>query len=117
LKKSGIFADVSFKYLSQDIHIQIFMDEYCLYPLYESKPLIPSKSAQYEMDKFRLDLWFVKRVLEEGFDCAVGRRKQNIIERCIRRKGKIIKVVVAKVEWEDKAFWRIIHVGQTTQHR
>ncbi len=87
-----------------------------LYPMFQGKPIIPSIAAQRELDELEHDLWLVKEVLEEGHDCAGSRRKPNIIERCTTRKGKEIRVVVALVEWEDKAFWRVIHVGKTGKH-
>lgn len=88
-----------------------------LYPLYKQKPLIPSVSAQRELDELGMDLWFAKEVLEHGYDCAVSRRKPNVIEKCIYRKRREFRIVAALVEWEDKAFWRIIHVGKTGRHK
>lgn len=88
-----------------------------LYPLYKQKPLIPSATAQHELDELGKDLWFVKEVLERGYDCAVSKRKPNIVEKCVYRKGKEFRVVAALVAWKDKAFWRIIHVGKTGKHR
>ena len=87
-----------------------------LYPIFQGNPLIPSVAAQRELDGLGYDLWFVKEVLEKGHDCAVSKRKPNIIEKCVTRKGKEIRVVVALVGWEGKAFWRIIHVGKTGEH-
>ncbi|MBI3413135.1 MAG: hypothetical protein HY051_03580 [Candidatus Aenigmarchaeota archaeon] len=92
------------------------MVEYHIYPLYKGKPLIPSVAAQREIDQLCADLWLVKRVLEEGHDCARSRRKTNIVEKCLIRKGKEIRAVVALVEWEDKGFWRVVHVGSTGRH-
>jgi len=87
-----------------------------LYPKFNGKPLIPSIAAQRELDELGYDLWFAKEVLEEGHDCKLSERKKNIVERCVTRKGKEIRVVVALVEWENKEFWRIIHVGKTGKH-
>ncbi len=86
------------------------------YPEFKGRPLIPSAAAQRELDELGYDLRFVKHVLEEGHDCAASRRRANIIERCVARKGKEIRVVAALVKWEDKAFWRVIHVGKTGRH-
>lgn len=88
-----------------------------LYPLYRQKPIIPSLSAQEELDKIGADLWLVKEVLERGYDCAASRRKPNIVEKCIRKKDKEIRVVAVLVKWKDKSFWRVIHVGKTGRHR
>ena len=39
------------------------------YPLFQEKPLIPTRDAQHEMDELRLDLWRVKEILEQGYTC------------------------------------------------
>lgn len=93
------------------------------YPLFEGNPLIPTKDAQREIDEIGLSLWQVKEVLEQGYDCSRSKRAKNIIERCLYRKNKEIRVVAALVEWKEKqmdaqgasvcSFWRIIHVGST----
>ncbi|MBI2676055.1 MAG: hypothetical protein HYX24_06360 [Candidatus Aenigmarchaeota archaeon] len=92
------------------------MEEPSVYPHYQDRPIIPSHMSQREMDSLRMDLWKVKEILEGGYDCSVSRRKPNIIEKCIRKKGKEIRVVVALIEWENKSFWRLIHVGKTGKH-
>ncbi|MBI4170894.1 MAG: DUF4258 domain-containing protein [Candidatus Aenigmarchaeota archaeon] len=86
------------------------------YPLFEGKPLIPTKDAQREMDEVGIDLWKVKEVLEEGYEYSRSKRAKNIIERCLYRRNKEIRVVVALVEWKEGIFWRIIHVGKTGGH-
>lgn len=86
------------------------------YPLFEGKPLIPTKDAQKEMDEIALSLWQVKDVLEQGYNCSRSRRARNIVERCLYKKGKEIRVVVALMEWRNRAFWRIVHVGKTGGH-
>ena len=86
------------------------------YPLFEGKPLIPTKDAQREMDEIGLNLWQVKDVLEQGYDCSKSKRAKNIIERCLYRKNKEVRVVAVLVEWKEGIFWRIIHVGKTGGH-
>ena len=86
------------------------------YPLYEEKPLIPTKDAQREMDETGMDLRRVKEVLETGYDCSKSKRAKNIIERCLYRKNKELRVVAALVEFNGNGFWRIIHVGKTGGH-
>ena len=86
------------------------------YPSFEEKPLIPTKDAQREIDEIGLALWQVKDVLEQGYDCSGSKRARNIIEKCLYRKNKEIRVVVALVEWNKGIFWRIIHVGKTGGH-
>jgi len=76
-------------------------------------------SANTELLKLNLDLNDVVEVLEEGFDCGTGKRKEEIIERCIRKSNKVIKAVVARtgVRYSDgfqENVWRLIHVGKFT---
>lgn len=86
------------------------------YPLFQEKPLIPTKNAQREMDEIGIDLWRLKEVLEQGYDCSNSTRASNIIERCLYKKNKEIRAVAALIEWKDGEFWRIIHVGKTGGH-
>ena len=86
------------------------------HPLFEEKPLIPTKDAQREMDEIGLDLWRVKEILEQGYDCSKGKRAKNVIERCFFRKNKELRVVAALVVWKEGEFWRIIHAGKTGGH-
>lgn len=87
-----------------------------IFPLYERSPIIPSVSAQREMDEIGIDLFLVKKVLEKGYDCQRSRRERNIRERCIHWKGKELRVVVALVSWKGKSFWRVTHVGKAAKH-
>ncbi|MBI4174757.1 MAG: hypothetical protein HY517_03855 [Candidatus Aenigmarchaeota archaeon] len=87
------------------------------YPLFEGKPVIPTKDAQHEMDELGLDLWRVKEILEQGYDCSKSKRAKNIVERCLFRKNKEVRVVAALVEFDGGEFWRIIHVGKTGGHQ
>ena len=86
------------------------------YPLFEEKPLIPAKDAQREMDELELNLWRVKEVLEQGYDCSRSKRSHGIVEKCLHRKNKEIRVVAALVKFKEGEFWRIIHVGKTGGH-
>ena len=86
------------------------------YPLFQEKPLIPTRDAQHEMDELSLDLWRVKEILEQGYDCSGSKRAKNIIEKCLFRKNKEMRVVAALVEFNQGEFWRIIHVGKTGGH-
>lgn len=86
------------------------------YPMFEDRPIIPTKGAQIEMDEIGLDLWRVKEILERGYDCPRSKRAKNIIERCIYRKNKEIRAVAALVKWKEGEFWRIVHVGKTGGH-
>ena len=104
----------NFKYSDEDIFNKISKT---LYPRYKNLPIIPSKHAQEEMDNLGISLHSVQMVLTRGFDCYRSKRKPNIIERCLLYKDKILKVVVALVEWQDNAFWRMIHVGKISKHK
>ena len=86
------------------------------YPLFQEKPLIPTKDAQREMDEIGIDLWRVKEILEEGYDCSRSKRAKNIIEKCLYKKNKEIRVVAALVGFDQREFWRITHVGKTGGH-
>ena len=86
------------------------------YPLFEERPLIPTKDAQKEMDEIGVDLWRIKETLERGYDCSKSKRAKNVVERCLFRKNKEIRVVAALVEFNEGEFWRIIHVGKTGGH-
>lgn len=92
---------------------EIVLKERWLYPLWQSLPLIPSHSAMNELWRYYLTLEDVKHVLEEGYDCSESRRKRGIIERCLRKDGKIIKVVVASSYNHSFSTdcWVITHVG------
>ena len=62
------------------------------------------------------DLNDVVDVLENGYDCAPSKRAENIIERCIGKSDKEIRVVVAKVsvKYPDgfvEDIWKVIHFG------
>lgn len=88
-----------------------------IFPTYEGKPIIPSIHSQRELDDLGLDLWSIKEVLEIGYDCQKGKRAENIIERCIEKSNKTLRVVVALVDFNSgKSFWRLIHVGKSSKH-
>lgn len=66
-----------------------------------------------ELWKNYLNLEDAKRVLEEGYGCAEGKRKEGVFEKCLERKGRIVKVVVARsynYSLQTEC-WLIIHVG------
>ncbi len=78
--------------------------------------MIPTKEAQQEMDEMGINLWDAKEILENGYECSGSRRAKNIIERCMLKKNKEIRIVAALVEWKEGTFWRIIHAGKTGGH-
>ncbi|HLC54575.1 MAG TPA: hypothetical protein VJK07_03015 [Candidatus Nanoarchaeia archaeon] len=69
-----------------------------------------------EMDEIGVDLWRIKETLERGYDCSKSKRAKNVVERCLFRKNKEIRVVATLVEFNEGEFWRIIHVGKTGGH-
>ena len=70
-----------------------------------------TKNAYREMEYLGLSIADASTVLEEGYDCGMKLRK-NIVERCARRNGKILKVVVEKIiSQRGIPYWRIRHVG------
>jgi len=78
-----------------------------LFPRYQNKEIKATKSAAYELWHYKKDIWDVMEILEEGYPCSSSRRKQNIIENCIRKGNKIHKAVVA----DCGNYWVIIHFG------
>ena len=86
---------------------------------YEGLHIEVTLSAARELLKEKLDLNDVSEILEKGYNCERSKRKKNIIERCIDRRGKTIKVVVVKTvsRYPDgftEEVWRLIHVGRFT---
>lgn len=67
-----------------------------IYPEWKGLPIIPSDAAMRELFASRMDLIDVKEVLESGYDCAGSKRKEGVVEKCIDKKGEMIKVVVAR---------------------
>lgn len=83
-----------------------------IYPKWRDRPVIPSYHAYKEMEG-RFDLFDVVEILENGVECKKSRRGKGTVERCIERKGKIIKVVAVKTRsnWTGGDVWLIKHVG------
>jgi hypothetical protein len=53
-----------------------------------------------------------KRFWKNGFDCPGSKRKKGIEEKCLEKKGKIIKAVAEKMTSKSRIeYWRIRHVG------
>ena len=88
-----------------------------IYPLFEGLPLIPSRSAMNELYDNNMDLYAVLDVLENGYDCPKDKRSKDLIERCLDRKRKTIRVVVAQSfnYYFDSESWVIVHVGITSK--
>jgi exonuclease VII small subunit len=86
-----------------------------LYPCYEGKPVIPDykRGVLSELEEEDLDLEDVVEILETGFDCSASKRDRAILERCVQRKNRIIKVVVE----EGEEYWGLRHVGSFKLNR
>jgi hypothetical protein len=80
-----------------------------LYPSYLGKPVIPDykRGVLSELEEECLDLDDVVEILETGFDCSASKRNRAILERCVQKKNRIIKVVVEQGE----EYWALRHVG------
>ena len=71
-----------------------------------------TEKAYREMAQFGLSLMDVEKTLQEGVDCPGVKRRKAIVERCIRKDRKVLKVVVEKmVSWRGYPYWRVRHVG------
>lgn len=90
-----------------------------IYPLYKGLPLVPSRSVAIELYNCNLILRDILGILEQGYDCAKSKRKKGIIERCLDRKRKTMRVVIARAYNYSLGYeaWVIIHVGVTTKPR
>lgn len=80
-----------------------------MYPTFKGKPVMPDykRNVLSELEEERMDLDDVVEVLETGFDCSTSKRESGILERCIQKKDRIIKVVVE----EGDEYWGLRHVG------
>lgn len=71
-----------------------------------------TNKAYREMAALGMDLYDVKYILENGSECPRRKRRKGIEEKCIKKKGKIIKVVAEKmISKNGIEYWRIRHVG------
>ncbi len=86
---------------------------------YKGLRIEPTLAGTKELLKHDKDLMDVLEILKEGYECGASKRKENIIEKCIRRNNKEHKAVVAKttVKYPDvyeEEVWRLIHFGIVT---
>lgn len=77
--------------------------------MYNKKPVILDyrSGVLSELEEESLDLDDVVEILEVGFDCSSSKRKETIIEKCLQKKDRIIKIVVL----ETNEYWLLRHVG------
>ncbi len=90
-----------------------------MYPSYQKLPLIPSRSAMTEMYNEGFDLFDVLKILKQGYDCSRSKRAENVIEKCVDKRNKIMRTVVVKSYnySMDCEVWLITHFGITTKKR
>ena len=89
-------------------------------PTYQGLPIITvqtrrgQKNVLDELLKHDMDIYDVAKVLNEGYDCSRSKRRKCVLEKCIDRGNKTIKVVVQKgfIELDGKGCWELIHVGK-----
>ena len=71
-----------------------------------------TESATREAEELRLDLDDISRLLEESHNCAEGKRRKGVEERCIRKGGKILKIVIElRMSKNGFEYWRIRQLG------
>ena len=94
-----------------------------LCPCYKGKPLIPVQSTRGgknildELVRLRLDLFDVKDIAEHGYDCEQSKRRKGVVEKCIDKKRKTIKVVLQQSYCFTTPVWEVIHVGEFTRKK
>ena len=90
-----------------------------MYPIYQGLPIITvqtrkgQKNVLDELLRHGMDLDDVTEILQEGYDCSRSKRRKGVVEKCIDRGGKTIKVVVQRgfIELDGQECWEVIHVG------
>lgn len=104
-----------FKY--EDIHADIQFN--VLDIEYEGVRIEFTEHASKEMSFLGMNHFEILKILEKGFDCQRSRRKENIREKCVIKRNRIIKVVAAKKHHSffNEYVWLIIHVGKFSLKR
>jgi hypothetical protein len=91
-----------------------------LEPLWQGRAIrVFRRAVMHELVELGMDLWDIVEILEKGFECGRGVRKKGIVERCIRKGRKIVKVVVEEGEelLDEKRvdIWVLRHVGKFSE--
>ncbi|MEW6070423.1 MAG: hypothetical protein AB1485_07390 [Candidatus Thermoplasmatota archaeon] len=90
-----------------------------IYPEYRGRRILPTRSAYRDLENLTLDLFEILDVLENGYDCPKGKRRAGIIERCLRKGKKVLRVVIAEGKflypdgYVEDVYW-LIHVSEET---
>ena len=95
-----------------DICLEHMLD--VIIPRWRGLPVMPARAAIRELDRLHFRIQDAIEVLEEGYDCSRSKRKKNIVEKCVKRRGKTIKIVVAQSfnQSLNTDCWVIIHAGK-----
>jgi len=93
--------------------INICIKHLFVYCKFQGLPLLTSKSADNELTTIGITVNDAKQILEKGFNCERSKRKEGTLERCIRKRGKTVKVVAVKSHNYslETDCWLIIHAG------
>lgn len=88
-----------------------------MYPKYKGYEIKPTRTADKEMAHLKIYLDDVLTILEEGKDASRSKRKSGTIEKALRIRRRMIKVVVVEsiTCWSNEIVWVIIHVGDTRE--
>ena len=86
-------------------------------PKYHGFDVKPSRTADREMVDLKIYLDDVIKVLEHGELGSRSKRKPGTIEKKLRIRGRMIKVVVVEsiTRWNNEKVWLITHVGETRE--
>jgi hypothetical protein len=81
--------------------------------------LVLSRSAMTELFDIGCDMYDVLEILESGYDCSRSKRAGHIIEKCLDKKGKTFKVVIAgSFNFDHNCeVWVVTHFGITSKWR
>lgn len=85
---------------------------------YKELRIAPSLAATRELTKEGKDLYFVLKVLEEGYDSR-RKRAKDTIEKWFDKGNKTFEVVIAKDydEIAKEEVWVLIHLGKFTKRK
>ncbi len=80
---------------------------------YKSKPVrAVTENAMRELEELGMNLEDISRLLEDSYDCEKSSRRKGIEERCVKKDGKILKIVIElKTSRSGFEYWRIRQAG------
>ncbi|MBI2144474.1 hypothetical protein HYU17_04990 [Candidatus Woesearchaeota archaeon] len=84
-----------------------------IFPKYRNKELKATKEAVEELGQLNCDLWDAVEILDKGYNCARSRRKENVVENCLRKGDDVYKAVVA----DCGDYLLLIHFGKFSYKR